>query len=151
MARSNWKRSGIATCGTSLILGVILSGCATSQPNPWESVEVSDEPATQPLDLIRFPAPASFSDEFVTFDLQGAKDLKEFQVAAETNTDIAYENAAQVDDLNRAVAHLRDAGQGQRVIADMRQEILEEERKRHMVEKFTYWVLLLLFGVAAVQ
>ena len=74
-----------------------------------------------------------------------------FEEAGKTNTTIANEHAQQIDELNNAVSHLKNAGAEQRRIADMRQEILEEERTRHLYEKLTYWVLLIAFGAAAVQ
>jgi len=128
----------------------LAGGCATPTPNPWDGIETSTT-AVQPSELARWPEPTSFGEDAVTFDLAGAKALTEFKVAAEANTVIAAENAAQVDQLNVAVTNLAQAGAAQKRLTDMSNEILKEERTRHMYERITYWGLLILFGAAAVQ
>jgi len=86
----------------------------------------------------------------VTFDLEGARRLETWRVIGSGNTEIAAAHADQVDDLRDAARSLVEAGQAQRTVAEMRREILEEERRAHAIEKIGYWsaMLLLLVGVA---
>ena len=136
----------------TLFLILTINGCATSPaPNPWDGIEASEYTAEQPLTLAEWPEPTSFGDDVVTFDLAGAKALTEFKIAAETNTDLATEHALEIDQLNMAVTNLAQAGAAQYKLTEMSNQILAEERQRHFYEKITYWVLLLLFGAAAVQ
>ncbi len=131
------------------LAGVVLvsASCATTQSNPWETVEVDQAPAERPLPLPVFPVPVSFTAESVTFDLAGAQELEAFRVAALANTEVANEHASQVDSYREAVGHLVDAGKAQRRIADMRQEMLEDERRHHVWTSIGYWVAII--GLAA--
>lgn len=86
----------------------------------------------------------------MTFDLSGARALESYRVAGEGNTELAEEHAAQIDDLKDAAATLVETGQAQRRVADLRLEILQEERRHHFIEKITlYMGALLLLGAAA--
>jgi len=87
----------------------------------------------------------------VTFDLSGARALEAYRVAGAGNTELAEEHAAQIDDLKDAAATLVETGQAQRRVADLRQEILLEERRHHAIEKISLWagVLLVVIGSAA--
>jgi len=137
----------LLTAGASLAL----SACAsTPAPDPWGDVEVPGEPATQPTALPDWPQPVGFTEDSVTFDLEGARRLETWRVIGSGNTEIAAAHADQVDDLRDAARSLVEAGQAQRTVAEMRREILEEERRAHAIEKIGYWsaMLLLLVGVA---
>jgi len=124
----------------------MLVGCATNtSPNPWDDLQVSADPAQRAVTLPEWPAPVSFTSDTVTFDLDGAKSLERFQIVAEGNTDIAEANADEIDALNRAAAALIEAGQRQRALTELQREILEDERRRHFIEKVGYW-----FGFAVI-
>lgn len=88
----------------------------------------------------------AFTDDTVTFDLDGAQELDAFKTAAEANTVIAAENAAALDHTNDAVGALVEAGQAQRAIADMRAEMLADERRHNFFEKIGLWVLVIGLG-----
>lgn len=86
----------------------------------------------------------------MTFDLSGARALEAYRVVGEGNTELAEEHAAQIDDLKTAAAALVETGQAQRRVADLRLEILQEERRHHFIEKISLYALALLgLGVAA--
>ena len=111
-----------------LVLGC-LAGCATSpSPDPWADIEVQEPGAIKPLSLPEFPSPVSMTEDTVTFDLDGANAVSAYIVVAEGNTDIGAAHAMQIDDLRIAAKALVEAGKAQRKVADLRQEILEEER-----------------------
>ena len=129
----------------------ILAGCATPPTaNPWEGIEVQEPGAEMPLELPEFPSPASVGMDTVTFDIDGANAISAYIVTAEANTGIAEEHAGQIDDLRVASQSLVDAGKAQRVVADLRLEILEEERRHWFWEKTGYWAGFLIIGLAVV-
>ncbi len=132
-------------------LAGILAGCASSPtPDPWQDIEVQPPGAIKPLSLPEFPSPASMTEDTVMFDLTGANAISAYIVVAEANTDIAYEHAEQIDDLRVASKALVDAGKAQRKVADLRLEILEEERRHWFWEKLSYIGGFLLIAVAVV-
>ena len=131
-----------------LVLGC-LAGCATSpSPDPWADIEVQEPGAIKPLSLPEFPSPVSMTEDTVTFDLDGANAVSAYIVVAEGNTDIGAAHAMQIDDLRIAAKALVEAGKAQRKVADLRQEILEEERRHWMFEKAAYLTGFLLIGLA---
>ena len=131
-----------------LFLGGILAGCATAPTaNPWEGIEVQEPGAEMPLALPEFPSPASVGMDTVTFDIDGANAISAYIVTAEANTGIAEEHAGQIDDLRVASQSLIDAGKAQRTVADLRLEILEEERRHWFWERISYWAGFLIIGV----
>jgi len=127
----------------------ILAGCATPpSPDPWTDIQVPTARAEKPLSLPEFPSPASMTTDTVTFDIEGANAVSAYIVVAEANTDIAYQHSEQIDDLRAASRYLVDAGKAQRKVADLRLEILEEERRHWMFEKAAYIGGFLLIGLA---
>lgn len=97
-----------------------------------------------------WPEPVSETDETVTFDLDGATALLKFQTTAEGNTKIAKAHAAQIVELQHALAGMLEAGRAQRRVSDLRLEILQEERRQHVIEKVGLYVLMIAtIGVAA--
>lgn len=130
-----------------LIAGA-LSACVTPQPNPWDSIEVVSQPATKPLDCGGFPYPSEVIGESIVYDNSGANALEAYRACSEANEDIAAEHAQQIDQLHIATKGLVEAGQAQRRIADMRQQILEEERRHWFFERIGYWAGFLIIGAA---
>jgi len=135
---------------TAYLCGLILvfSGCASQPPNPWESIEVPRGTITQPIELGKFPLPAQSDSEGIAYDIQGVNDLEAYRLTAEANTAIAAAHAEQIEALRKGIEGLVEAGKAQRRIADMRQEILEEERRHWMFEKVGYWFVIIGLGVA---
>jgi len=108
----------------------ILGGCATPPtPDPWQDIEVPTERAERPLRLPQFPDPVNLTNDSVTFDLDGANAISGYIIIAEANTDLVREHSEQIDDLRSASKYLVEAGKAQRRVADLRLEILEEERR----------------------
>ena len=128
---------------TFLIVGLSLSGCATVQEDPWSELTVETEPAVTALDCGRFPMPASSGEAGITYDVSGVNALEAYRTCSEANEAIANEHAAQVDQLKIAREALTEAGQAQRNVALMRQEMLEEERRHHFWQSLGYWVLII--------
>lgn len=128
---------------TFLIVGLSLSGCATVEENPWADLVVETEPAETALDCGSFPMPAASDGQGITYDAAGVNALEAYRTCSEANQGIANEHAAQVDQLKIVRQALTEAGQAQRNVAEMRQEMLEEERRHHFWQSLGYWVLII--------
>jgi len=136
---------------TSCIIGLnlILSGCAASPPNsPWEGLSVETDSATAALDCGGFPAPTSATGTEIAYDQAGVNDLEAYRVCSEANQANVDEHAAQIKQLKIARKGLTEAGQAQRNIADMRAEMLEDERKRNFFEKIGLYAVIIGMGLA---
>ena len=123
-----------------LIVGV-LSGCATTTPNPWKDLTMDTSPAVGPIDCPRFPLPSSFTADTIVYDEDGANAMEAYRACAEDNRDLVTEHAAQIGQLKIARKGLTEAGIAQRNISDMRQEILEQERRHWLFERIGYVIL----------
>lgn len=128
---------------TSLIVGLSLSACATVEENPWADLTVETDPAEAALDCGSFPMPVLSDEVGITYDLAGVNDLEAYRTCSEANQGIANEHAAQIDQLKVARKALVEAGEAQRNVAEMRQEMLEEERRHHFWQSLGYWVLII--------
>lgn len=129
-------------------MAFFLLGCAAQPENPWDSVDVPTEAPTRPIVLEGFPLPSESTSQGIWYSLEGANELEAYRLKAEANTAIADAHADQIDALNKAIGSLISAGKAQRRIADMRQEILEEERRHWMFERLGYWVGYILIGAS---
>ena len=124
----------------SLAAGALL-GCAAPQTNPWDSVEIPAEAVEAPLPCSELPAPEAF-DEI------GKGRIAALSACAQANYDIAAEHVAQIEDMRRAAQNLLDGAQHQRRIADMKQEMLQEERRHHFYEKIGLYAVIIGLGLS---
>jgi hypothetical protein len=127
---------------TSLIVGLSLSGCATVEESPWTDLTVETDPAETALNCGSFPMPTSSDESGITYDADGVNALEAYRVCSEANEGVANEHAAQIDQLKTARKALTEAGEAQRNVAEMRQEMLEDERRHHFWQSLGYWVLI---------
>jgi len=127
---------------------LLLSGCATVPNDPWQDLDVSLESAVTPLDCGSFPMPTESSETGVVYDKAGLNDLNAYRQCAEANEAIAGEHALQIDQLKIARKGLTEAGAAQRNIADMRQVMLEDQRRNALWNSITYWVVIIALGAA---
>ncbi len=134
--------------------GLILVGCSATAPrdSPWDAIELFDNtPPTEPLDLPLFPTFGESADGLVTLTPAEGQELLIYQVAAEANTEIAWEHADQVADMRTAYNALSRAGQAEHEIAELRQTLLEEERRAHFWSRITDWILIGILGIAVAR
>jgi len=131
-----------------LCLIVGLSSCASQAPNPWESIEVPRGTITQPIELGKFPQPSQSDSKRAVYGIEGVNALEVYRLKAEGNTVVAAAHAEQIEALRKGIEGLVEAGKAQRRIADMRQEILEEERRHWLYERIGYWSAFLLIGTS---
>jgi len=134
----------------SLISSVILlSGCASTVPNnPWNALTTEISPAVTPLDCGTFPLPTESYPTHVVYDKASLNDLNVYRQCSEANEGIAGEHAKQVDQLKIVRKNLTEAGRAQRNIADMKQEMLDDERKRNFLEKIGLYVVIVGMGIS---
>ena len=120
---------------------LVLSSCTSTPVNHWESIEVPTEAIEAPLPCAELPKPTSF-DEIGQGRIQAMRDC------AEANYAIASEHVIQIENMRQSVQHLTDAGQAQYRISQMRQEMLEDERRHNAWSSIGYWVVIIAMGVS---
>lgn len=132
------------------IIGLSLSaGCATRPSiSPWAGLSTDISAAAASLNCGSFPAPISAIAAEIVYDEDGVNALEAYRVCSEANEANVDEHAAQIQQLKIARRGLTEAGQAQRNIADMRAEMLEDERKHHFWQSLGYWVVIGAMGVA---
>ena len=127
-----------------------LSGCASSPVEipEWDLTPVTEE-AQQPLRLPEFPAPASRTEEAVTFTLEQFGVIVDYMTVSGGNYTIAQENAAAIDTLGQAYNQLIDVGKLQRSFTQIVQEQLEREKRDHFMDNWFHRGLIALGVLAA--
>lgn len=131
-----------------LVAGSLLA-CATPRENPWDAVEIPKEPITTPLECPEWPLPVDFDEVRSTFDLEGMRLLDAYKTCSETNYDIAMFHVEQLEDMRDASQNLLEAGQHQRALTELTQEILEEERRHWFFERMAYWAGFIIIGAVS--
>ncbi len=132
----------------SLISFIGLASCATVSPNPWNGFDTEITVTVTPIDCGQFPLPSESTGDTFVYDRAAANDLNDYRQCSEANEGIASEHTKQIDQLKIAKKALVDAGRSQRNIADMRQTMLEDERKHHFFSTIGYWVAIIGMGIA---
>ena len=128
-----------------LLIGSIAVGCTTSHVElpDWELAAREPVPVTDPT-----PLPDLC---FVPFEsLECYQALDAYDIVAIGNTDIAQANADALRKTEAGYDALIEAGKLQQQLSQIRQEILEEERKAHMHDKWFYQGIIALGLLAAV-
>ena len=133
---------------TFLILGLSLSGCATVTPNPWQNLDTDTSAAVSAIDCGQFPYPSEVYKTHVVYDKAELNTLDAYKKCSEANEAIANEHALQIGQLKLARKGLTEAGQAQRNIADMKEEMLRDERKHNFFTSIGYWVVIIGMGAA---
>ena len=140
-----------------LIAGASLAGCASNPPHdPWAGISLPDGPIAKPVDCGPFPYPTELLDtdadgaiDTYRYDRAGANELEAWRTCSGANFTIAAEHADQLDYLRVGAAELVQMGQHQRRIADLRLEMLEDERRHNFWASIGYWVVIGALGAAA--
>ncbi len=130
-----------------LISGALVS-CATTPENPWNDLTTEVKPAATAIDCGKFPMPTEVIGDSIVYDNDGVNQLEAYRLCSEDNAAIVDAHAAQIGELKTARNDLVEAGRSQRAIADMRQEMLKDERQHHAVTSVAYWVIILGLGLS---
>jgi len=101
-----------------------------------------------PTEAIEAPLPCSELPEPKSFDDIGKGRIQAMRDCADANYDIASEHVIQIEHMRDSVQNLTDAGQAQYNIAQMKQEMLDDERKHNFYTSIAYWVVIIALGAA---
>lgn len=132
-----------------VFLFALISGCATTSPeSPWDGLTTETNPAVGSIDCGRFPMPSEATDALISYDMAGVNALDAYKVCSEANEAIVDDHAAQIGQLKIARKGLTEAGQAQRRIAAMKQEMLEDERQHHFWQSLGLYAVIIGMGLA---
>lgn len=129
----------------TFLLAGVLSGCATPAPNPWLGLDTDLIAAAEPIHCV-LPRPDEVVGQSITYESAGP--LEAYRVCSEANEAMVTEHALQIGQLKLARKGLTEAGQSQRNIADMRQTMLQDERRHHLYSSVGYWIAIIGMGLA---
>lgn len=132
-----------------MIAGALTACAGNPTPDPWAGLEAPTEDPQKAVPLPEWPVPESTTATTATYTHQQILALDAYKTASEANAAIANEHAAQIRELQSAIYSLIVAGQGQRTIADMRQEMLQDERRHNAIQKAGLYAIILALGIAA--
>ncbi len=134
---------------TVLLIALIAVGCAGQPRTPlpdWSGAAREVKEVADPIELpelCEIPRDGQWS-------LDCWRALNEYDIVASGNTDIAIANTEALRKTEAGYDHLILAGQMQQEIAEIRQELLDEERKGRMMDKWFYRGVITL-GLLAVS
>lgn len=120
----------------------MVSACATDpvQLPDFEIAARSDTEITNPVLL-----PALCEVPFTTAECYLRLDV--FEDVAFDNTELAQLNADIARDSDEAYDHILAAAKAQQEIAQIRQEMLEAERKDHWMDNLQRGIVIVLLGI----
>ncbi len=90
----------------------------------------------------------SYDGDEVVYDKASLNDLNAYRVCSEANEAIAGEHALQIGQLKLARKGLTEAGRAQRNIADMREEMLRDERRHNFFQSIGLYAVIVGMGFA---
>ena len=132
-----------------LILGGSLTACS-STPLELPSCEVPEAMGelAQLQAVPDMPEAASSTESTATFDLEGLLQFQRLREASLANKEVGDLNAAALQARNDQVNALIECTKYQNVWMEVREDMLEQERRDHMVDNLWHKGLIAL-GVAA--
>lgn len=122
-----------------LLLIGILTGCSSTPVElpEWDIPEANVQ-AQYPLSLPERPPASIGQSGNAEFTQAGMLQLQRYAVTSETNFTIAQANAEALEAQSRAYNSLIDAGKMQHQVAQIREELLEIERRDHATDNWFY-------------
>lgn len=124
------------------LIACVSTSCAIA-PNPWNEIKVPDSEIAYPIVLPDFPDPISSTKTTATYSRDSIEDMVLYVTAADANTKAATANAEQIEDLREGAESLVEAGKSQRQIADMKQTMLDNERKHNFFTNIGLYVVII--------
>jgi len=122
-----------------------ISACATPAPNPWQGLDTNLSPAADPIHCV-LPRPDDVIGQSIVYETAHA--LEAYRLCSEANEAIVIEHAAQIGQLKIARKGLVEAGQAQRRVCDLKDEIIKEERQHFFWQSVGQWVVIGACGLA---
>lgn len=136
-------------CATFLILGVLTACSSTPLELPTCQIPETSLDTQQPLTLPELPVEVSSTESTATFDVAGMQQLKRYRIASEANSAIASANADALAARNESTNALIECSEGQEHWSQIREEMLEQERRDHFIDNWFYRGVIAL-GLIAV-
>jgi len=125
-----------------LLLGLIISGCAAERiqlPN-FEEAERSDEPVTDPVDYPELcEIPWTSANCWQRLDV--------FEDIAIGNQELAQLNANIARDSDEAYDYILSAAKRQQQISQIREDMLEAERRDHFIDNVERGIVIVLLAL----
>jgi len=103
----------------------------------------------QPVSVPEMPSPVSSEQDATVFDHEGIATLTQVRVAAVTNERVARENALAIESRNEEVNQLIECSRYSKIWMEVREDMLEQERKDHELDNLWHRGVIAL-GVLAV-
>lgn len=123
----------------------ILAACA-SQPVELPNWDLAERDQTkQAADPLELPVLCSMPWDYSDVECWAA--LEQFDIVAEGNTEIAADNAAASLAGDQAYDELLGAAKIQQELSQIRQELLEKERRDHAIDNWWHRGLIVLIGI----
>lgn len=131
------------------ILGASLAACS-STPLELPTCDIPEAPAAaaRPLSVPEMPQDVARTETTSTFDLEGILQLDRLRKASEANANVARLNGEALEARNESINALIECSKYQKVWMEVREDMLEQERKDHALDNFWHRGLIAL-GVAA--
>lgn len=131
-----------------ILLALGLSSCATqTDPFPEWTIPEASTSIQQPLVVPDRPKAASSTEDTITFDAQGIRDLEEFFQIAVANGEISQANANALQAQAMAFNQLLMAAKFQRQIGVIKSDLLKQERSARKLDAWFYRGILSVIGI----
>lgn len=130
-----------------MLIALIAAGCGTTQRVSLPDWEGAAREPTEIADPIELPQLCAIP--WASTSTECWSRLDDYDVVATGNTAIAEGNTAALRKAEAAYDRLIAAGTMQQELAEIRQELLEEERRQRELDKWWYRAII-LGGVIAV-
>ena len=129
----------------------VMAGCS-STPLELPTCEIPGPLAEvqHPLKLPRLPQAASSTDTTATYPLEEVKQLKRYRLAADANTKVAKANALALEARNDEVNALIECSRYSKIWMEVREDMLDQERRDHFIDNLWHRGLIALGVIAAV-
>lgn len=120
-----------------MLLVLTLSACAGRQVTipDWSAAEREPKEITDPIQL-----PLLCEIPWATTECWAA--VEQYEVVSEGNTAIAQANADALRKSEAAYDHLIEAGKLQQQYAQLREEMLDEEKREHLYDNLFHRVII---------
>lgn len=101
-----------------------------------------------PLELPRLPQAASSTDTTATYPLEEVRQLKRYRLAADANFKVAQSNALALEARNDEVNNLIECSMYSKIWMEVREDMLEQERRDHFMDNLYHRGLIALGLIA---
>ena len=130
-----------------LILGASLTACSSTRITP-PSCEVPEAlgPVAELQGVPEMPIEVASTDTTATYNLEGLLQLQRLRKASTSNKTVGDLNSAALQVRNDEINSLIECVRHQNIWMEVREEMLEQERKAHLIDNYWHRGVILLIG-----